>query len=86
MNLASVINHMHFLHGHLVADILVFLSIIAWQGDINKIYFPRSVPLQKLEELDFSHTDGTKAIIQHLDACSLRAEGPMLMSTEGGYR
>lgn len=57
---------MHFLHGHLVADVLVFRSIVAWQGDINKIHFLRLVSLQKLEEPDLCHTYRTEPIIQHL--------------------
>lgn len=57
---------MHFVHGHLIADVLIFPPIIAWQGDINKIHFPRPVSLQKLEEPDLRHTYGTMPIIQHL--------------------
>lgn len=64
--LIFLINHVHFLHGHLVADVLVFRSIIACQGDIDKIHFLRLVSLHKLEEPDLRHTYGTKPIIQHL--------------------
>lgn len=64
--LVFLINHVHFLHGHLVADILVFLYVVARQGNVNKVHFPRPVPLQKLEESDFCHTYGTEPIIEHL--------------------
>lgn len=58
---------MHFLHGHLIGDSLVFCSIITWQRDINEMYFLRPVSLQKLEQTDLSHTYWTKPIIQNLE-------------------
>ena len=64
--LSCLINHMHFLHGHLVADVLVFCSIVGRQGDVDEIYFSRPVFLQKLEEPDFRHTHRTESIVQHL--------------------
>lgn len=57
---------MHFIHGHLVANVLVFCSIIAWQGDIDKIYFSRLVSLQIPEESDLCYTYWTMPVIQHL--------------------
>lgn len=80
MNLVLLVNHMHFLHGHLIGDFLVFPAIIAWQGDINEVNFLRLFALQELEELDLCHTYWTKSIIQHLHTCRLAAEGPELMS------
>lgn len=40
-----LIDHMHFFHGHLIADITVFGSVIAWQWDIDKIHFHGLVSL-----------------------------------------
>lgn len=82
MNLVFLINHMHFLHGRLVADILVFLCSVDWQGNVNKIDFHRPVSLQKLEELDLRDTYGTKPTVQHLRR--LRADDPMQMTLVGG--
>lgn len=65
-DLVLLVNDMHFLHGHLVADFLVFPAIIAWQGDINEINFFGLFALKELQKLDLGHTYRTKSVIQHL--------------------
>lgn len=57
---------MHLLHGHLIADFLVFPAIVAWQGDIDEVNFLWLLSLQELEAPDLRHTYWTKSIVQHL--------------------
>lgn len=64
--LILLVNHMHLIHGHLVADSFVFFSIIIWERDIDEVNFPGPIFLQILEETDLCHTYGTESIVQHL--------------------
>lgn len=61
--LVILINHMHLVHGHLIADSPILLLIEALQGDVHKVYFPWSISLQILQELDLFNTYGAFSII-----------------------
>lgn len=76
---------MHLLHGHLIADILVFGFIVIWQRDIDKIHPAGLLPSQELEEPDLHHTNWTTAVVQHLEQSRRTDENSSVQRIRGRF-
>lgn len=66
-HLLFLVDDVHHLHGHLIADVAVFGPVVTSQGDIHEIHPPGlHISLQKLQEADLGDAYWTQSIVQHL--------------------